>query len=68
MPEQADKLMQENMSKNLIDQDEYPMTRAFPSYLEFITALIQDLTLIEILHARCLFAVASSLIYISSFV
>jgi len=27
MPEQADKLMQENMSKNLIDQDEYPMTQ-----------------------------------------
>lgn len=27
MPAQADKLMQENMSKNLIDQDEYPMTR-----------------------------------------
>jgi glutamate/tyrosine decarboxylase-like PLP-dependent enzyme len=30
MPAQADKLMTENMSKNLIDQDEYPMTRAFP--------------------------------------
>ena len=28
MPEQADKLMTENMSKNLIDQDEYPITRA----------------------------------------
>ncbi|THH04817.1 hypothetical protein EW145_g5240, partial [Phellinidium pouzarii] len=27
MPAQADKLMQENMSKNLIDQDEYPMTQ-----------------------------------------
>jgi glutamate/tyrosine decarboxylase-like PLP-dependent enzyme len=27
MPPQADKLMQENISKNLIDQDEYPMTR-----------------------------------------
>ncbi|KAI5124067.1 hypothetical protein M0805_003894 [Coniferiporia weirii] len=27
MPVQADKLMQENMSKNLIDQDEYPMTQ-----------------------------------------
>lgn len=27
MPAPADKLMQENMSKNLIDQDEYPMTR-----------------------------------------
>ena len=27
MPAQADKLMQENMSKNLIDQDEYPITR-----------------------------------------
>ena len=29
MPSQADKLMQENMSKNLIDQDEYPMTREY---------------------------------------
>jgi glutamate/tyrosine decarboxylase-like PLP-dependent enzyme len=28
MPTQADKLMQENMSKNLVDQDEYPITRA----------------------------------------
>ncbi|KAG2349361.1 glutamate decarboxylase [Suillus weaverae] len=27
MPEPADKLMMENMSKNLIDQDEYPMTQ-----------------------------------------
>lgn len=27
MPEEADKLMIENMSKNLIDQDEYPMTQ-----------------------------------------
>jgi len=27
MPSPADKLMQENMSKNLIDQDEYPMTQ-----------------------------------------
>ncbi|KAH8108454.1 glutamate decarboxylase [Phellopilus nigrolimitatus] len=27
MPAPADKLMQENMSKNLIDQDEYPMTQ-----------------------------------------
>jgi glutamate decarboxylase len=27
MPAQADKLMTENMSKNLIDQDEYPMTQ-----------------------------------------
>ena len=27
MPPQADKLMMENISKNLIDQDEYPMTR-----------------------------------------
>ncbi|TDL27212.1 glutamate decarboxylase [Rickenella mellea] len=27
MPAQADRLMQENMSKNLIDQDEYPMTQ-----------------------------------------
>lgn len=28
MPKQADQLMMENISKNLIDQDEYPMTRA----------------------------------------
>ncbi|KAI0312733.1 glutamate decarboxylase [Amylostereum chailletii] len=28
MPQAADKLMQENISKNLIDQDEYPMTQA----------------------------------------
>ncbi|KAI0060885.1 glutamate decarboxylase [Artomyces pyxidatus] len=28
MPPQADKLMLENISKNLIDQDEYPMTQA----------------------------------------
>ncbi|OJA11030.1 hypothetical protein AZE42_13068 [Rhizopogon vesiculosus] len=27
MPEPANKLMMENMSKNLIDQDEYPMTQ-----------------------------------------
>ncbi|THH33849.1 hypothetical protein EUX98_g320 [Antrodiella citrinella] len=27
MPEEADKLMMENMSKNLIDQDEYPATQ-----------------------------------------
>lgn len=31
MPPQADKLMIESMSKNLIDQDEYPMTREFAS-------------------------------------
>jgi glutamate decarboxylase len=29
MPEQADKLMQENMTKNLIDTDEYPATRTY---------------------------------------
>lgn len=29
MPAQADKLMQENMTKNLIDTDEYPATRLF---------------------------------------
>lgn len=33
MPAQADKLMAENMNKNLIDQDEYPMTRELPSSL-----------------------------------
>ncbi|KAF7791236.1 hypothetical protein EIP86_002250 [Pleurotus ostreatoroseus] len=27
MPDEANKLMMENLSKNLIDQDEYPMTR-----------------------------------------
>jgi glutamate decarboxylase len=27
MPKQADQLMMENISKNLIDQDEYPMTQ-----------------------------------------
>ncbi|TCD66477.1 hypothetical protein EIP91_001357, partial [Steccherinum ochraceum] len=27
MPEEADKLMMENISKNLIDQDEYPLTQ-----------------------------------------
>ena len=27
MPEQANKLMLENISKNLIDQDEYPATQ-----------------------------------------
>lgn len=27
MPPEADKLMMENVGKNLIDQDEYPMTR-----------------------------------------
>jgi glutamate decarboxylase len=35
MPEQADKLMQENMSKNLIDQDEYMMcvpSSTWPSF------------------------------------
>ena len=30
MPEPANKLMLENMSKNLIDQDEYPATRKHP--------------------------------------
>jgi glutamate decarboxylase len=30
MPAAADKLMLENMSKNLIDQDEYPATRKCP--------------------------------------
>ncbi len=29
MPKQADQLMMENISKNLIDQDEYPMTRKY---------------------------------------
>ena len=29
MPEAANKLMLENMSKNLIDQDEYPATRQY---------------------------------------
>lgn len=29
MPDKAEKLVQENMYKNLIDQDEYPMTRKF---------------------------------------
>jgi glutamate decarboxylase len=33
MPAEADKLMVENMNKNLIDQDEYPMTRALRSFL-----------------------------------
>lgn len=32
MPPQADMLMLENMSKNLIDQDEYPMTREYQPY------------------------------------
>lgn len=54
MPEQADKLMQENMSKNLVDQDEYPMMRAFFSLIEFITGLIQIPTPIEIIHTRCI--------------
>jgi hypothetical protein len=30
MPAEADKLMMENVGKNLIDQDEYPMTRRSP--------------------------------------
>lgn len=29
MPDEADKLMMENISKNLIDQDEYPITRKY---------------------------------------
>lgn len=29
MPEKAEKLVLENLYKNLIDQDEYPMTRRF---------------------------------------
>jgi glutamate/tyrosine decarboxylase-like PLP-dependent enzyme len=33
MPEEADKLMLENMNKNLIDQDEYPMTRMYFCWL-----------------------------------
>lgn len=32
MPEPANKLMLENMSKNLIDQDEYPATRMYLLY------------------------------------
>jgi len=31
MPEKAETLVQENIYKNLIDQDEYPMTRKFSS-------------------------------------
>lgn len=31
MPKQADQLMMETMSKNLVDQDEYPMTRRLHS-------------------------------------
>ncbi len=34
MPKQADQLMMENISKNLIDQDEYPMTRTFIYLIE----------------------------------
>lgn len=34
MPEEADKLMMENISKNLIDQDEYPLTRTYHSVIE----------------------------------
>ena len=30
MPKEADQLMMENITKNLIDQDEYPMTRMSP--------------------------------------
>ena len=37
MPDEANKLMMENISKNLIDQDEYPMTRAY--YLSFFGLL-----------------------------
>ena len=32
MPDEANKLMMENLSKNLIDQDEYPITREYNVY------------------------------------
>ncbi len=51
MPPPADKLMQENISKNLIDQDEYPMTRKILRLWTTCQQLI--VVLIEILHTRC---------------
>lgn len=52
MPEAADKLMIENMSKNLIDQDEYPMTRTshlFPAYHPEWSE-----PFLEMIHTRCI--------------
>ena len=39
MPKQADQLMMENISKNLIDQDEYPMTRMATYEIEGTSSL-----------------------------
>lgn len=57
MPEQANKLMIESMSKNLIDQDEYPMTRVFHKfYMILLTNLKYGP---EIIHTRCISMLAN---------
>lgn len=57
MPKQADQLMMENISKNLIDQDEYPMTRAY-----YTTSVLRELLLTvlrtEVIHTRCISIIA----------
>lgn len=37
MPDEANKLMMENLSKNLVDQDEYPMTTIIHTRCELLT-------------------------------
>jgi glutamate decarboxylase len=58
MPAEADKLMQENVGKNLIDQDEYPMTRMSAPCLQSYWFEIL-LWILEIIHERCISILAS---------
>lgn len=39
MPEPAKQLMMENISKNLVDQDEYPQTREFAVQIAVVNAV-----------------------------
>ena len=52
MPDDANKLMMENLSKYLIYQDEYPMTRVYYTPLLLTYANYQH-TIAEVIHTRC---------------
>lgn len=53
MPDEANKLMMENLSKNLIDQDEYPMTRTSVHY-RYLLDGSRSIPLVEVIHTRCM--------------
>ena len=60
MPDEANKLMMENLSKNLIDQDEYPMTRMSVHY-RYLLSGSRSILLVEVIHTRCMLLEVPSL-------